>query len=272
MKIRVTHKTVYRYDQPIDFSFQAIRMTPRSFVGQRILSWQVTETNEGVLPTYLDGFCNVVSLLTILRGHEEAHIVAQGVVDVTDQKGIVNNAPESLPPLFFLRKSGRTELSDGLRDLAHAVTETDPVAKMHELMKGIHEHVRYDTDATHVQTTAAQALDKGAGVCQDHAHIFIACARELGFPARYVSGYLLSHDPGPEETFEASHAWAEAYLDPLGWIGFDPANQVCPTDNYIRTAIALDYDGAAPVRGVRRGKAEESLAVTVSVQQTTADQ
>ncbi len=272
MQIRVTHKTVYHYDKPIDFSFQAIRLTPQPFVGQRVLSWQVREENEGVLPHYLDGFRNVVSLLTMLREHEEARVIAEGVVDVTDQKGIVLDAPETLPVLYYLRQSPRTHLSDTLQDLAATVAREDAVAQLHDLMACIHKKVRYDTEATHVQTTAAQALEQGAGVCQDHAHIFIACARALGFPSRYVSGYLLSAEPGREETYEASHAWAESFIDDVGWVGFDPANQVCPTDQYIRTAIALDYDGAAPVRGVWRGKAEESLAVTVSVQQTGSDQ
>lgn len=272
MQIRVTHKTIYRYDTPIDYSFQAIRLTPQPFIGQRVLAWQVREENEGVLPNYLDGFRNVVSLLTLLREHDEACVIAEGVVDVTDQKGIVQDAPETLPPLFFLRQSPRTVVSDSLRDLVGGVAADDAVAQLHDLMQCIHKKVRYDTDATHVHTTAAQALEEGAGVCQDHAHIFIACARLLGFPSRYVSGYLLSSEPGREETFEASHAWAESYIDGVGWVGFDPANQVCPTDQYIRTAIALDYDGAAPVRGIWRGKAEESLAVTVSVQQTGADQ
>lgn len=272
MQIRVTHKTIYRYDTPIDFSFQAIRLTPQPFIGQRVLSWQVREEDEGVLPNYMDGFQNVVSLLTLLREHEEAQVTAEGVVDVSDQKGIINGAPEPLPILYFLRQSPRTAISDALKSLAAAVDGTDPVMQLHDLMNGIHKQVRYDTEATHVQTTATQALEAGAGVCQDHAHIFIACARALGFPSRYVSGYLLSSEPGREETFEASHAWAESYIDRVGWVGFDPANQVCPTDQYIRTAVALDYDGAAPVRGVWRGKAEESLAVTVSVQQTGADQ
>ncbi len=272
MLIRVTHKTVYRYDRPIDFSFQAIRLTPRSYHGQRVMSWQVRDENEGLLPTHTDGFRNIVSMLTLLKEHDEAHVVAEGVVDVTDQKGIVDGAPEPLPPLFYLRESPRTLVNDSLRDLAASVEAPDPVAQLHALMSGIHERVRYDTDATHVHTTAAQALEEGAGVCQDHAHIFITCARTLGFPSRYVSGYLLSHPPGQEESFEASHAWAESYIEGVGWVGFDPANQVCPTDQYIRTAVALDYDGAAPVRGVWRGAAEESLAVTVTVQHTSADQ
>lgn len=272
MLIKVIHKTVYRYDNPIEYSFQAIRLTPQPYDGQRVLAWEVREDREGLLPVYVDGFQNIVSMLTLLREHSEACVIAEGVVDVMDRKGIVDGAEETLPTLYFLRQSPRTELSEALRDLAAAVSTADPVAQLHDLMRCIHQQVRYDTTATHVHTTATQALEEGAGVCQDHAHIFITCARSLGYPSRYVSGYLLSTPPGQTETFDASHAWAESYIEGVGWVGFDPANQVCPTDQYIRAAIALDYDGAAPSRGVWRGQAEESLAVSVSVQQTAVNQ
>ena len=119
-------------------------------------------------------------------------------------------------------------------------------------------------------TTAADALARGFGVCQDHAHLFIAAARLIDIPARYVSGYLWTGvDAQP---FDASHAWAEAFVPELGWVGFDPANRICPTENYIRVAVGLDYSAAAPVRGLRRGPAEESLDVEVQVRRQGGDQ
>jgi transglutaminase-like putative cysteine protease len=123
--------------------------------------------------------------------------------------------------------------------------------------------------ATTVMTTAAEALAKGSGVCQDHAHVFIAVARLLGLPARYVSGYLWQ---GGSETASASHAWAEAHVPDFGWLGFDPANNICPTEKYVRVAIGLDYGEAAPVRGIRRGAADEVLTVAVDVQPAQAQQ
>ena len=110
-------------------------------------------------------------------------------------------------------------------------------------------------------TTAGEALRSGAGVCQDHSHVFISAARVLGIPARYVGGYLWTGQPESE----ASHAWAEAYVEDLGWVGFDPSNRICPTEAYVRSSIGLDYAAAAPIRGVRRGNAAERLAVSISV-------
>ena len=125
------------------------------------------------------------------------------------------------------------------------------------------QHVTYIPGETDVDTTAAQALDAGSGVCQDHAHIFAACARLAGLPARYVSGYLCATDDGNQQ--QASHAWAEALLPGLGWVAFDPANATSPHAGYVRVAIGRDYMDTAPVRGLRTGPGEERMAVRVAV-------
>jgi len=138
------------------------------------------------------------------------------------------------------------------------------------LMHAVRDRVEYRLGLTDVLTPAADALAAGAGVCQDHAHVFITAARVLGVPARYVSGYLWTG--GPEQQVEASHAWAEAFVDDLGWVGFDAANRTCPSETYIRASIGLDYWSAAPVRGVRRGAAAEQLTVRVRVEQASVEQ
>jgi transglutaminase-like putative cysteine protease len=132
-------------------------------------------------------------------------------------------------------------------------------------MLAIRERVDYVVGVTSSATTAAEALAQGRGVCQDHAQVFAAAARCLGHPARYVSGYLWTE----AGTSDANHAWAEAHVDGLGWVGFDPAN---PTEAYVRVAIGLDYLEAAPVRGVRRGVAEETLDVAVDVRHAQEQQ
>jgi transglutaminase-like putative cysteine protease len=168
--------------------------------------------------------------------------------------------------MLFLRDTLLTEADDSIRaltDVATAPNAGEPIAMMHSLMNAIRDAMRFDTGATDVTTTATQALSLGRGVCQDFAHIFIAGARHLGFPARYVSGYLFRKDA--VEGQEAGHGWAEAYLPDLGWVGFDPANAICPTEAYVRVAVGLDYLGAAPVRGSRLGGNDEKLSVQISV-------
>jgi transglutaminase-like putative cysteine protease len=149
------------------------------------------------------------------------------------------------------------------------VRARDPIDRMHVLMNAVRDKVDYAIGVTNAHTSAAEALSDGQGVCQDHAHIFISAARVMGVPARYVNGYFLTDTDEPSE---AHHAWAEAYIEGLGWLGFDPANGICPTDQYVRLACGLDAGSAAPIRGTRRGGTDEVLDVLVEVQQQSAQQ
>jgi transglutaminase-like putative cysteine protease len=134
-------------------------------------------------------------------------------------------------------------------------------------MWALHNTVAYKPGFTDVETTAAEALGRGSGVCQDHAHLFVAGARVLGVPARYVSGYLYCEPDAEGHCSLASHAWAEAFVDDLGWVSFDTTNSRCATDAYVRLAVAFDYAGAAPIRGVRSGGGLEEMSVRVLVTQ-----
>lgn len=271
MRIRIRHVTSYRYDRGVDYTAQLARLTPQDHIGQHVLSWRVSEPGGRNLPRLDDGYGNVVHMLSIRRRHTEAAIVAEGEVETTDTHGIVRGALERLPSAYFLRQTAPTEPDAAIAAFAAEFRQiADPVERLHRLMLALQARVTYEVAATSAWTTAAEAFGSGRGVCQDHSQIFIAAARLLGYPARYVSGYLRREgETGPSE---AAHAWAEARVEPIGWIGFDAANGVCPTDAYVRVAIGLDRLEAAPVRGVRRGAAEESLSVSVDVRQAVAQQ
>ena len=131
-------------------------------------------------------------------------------------------------------------------------------------MGAVAGRVRYTPGTTGIETSAEEALRLGVGVCQDHSHVFIAGARAMGFPARYVSGYLMMDDRVEQA---ASHAWAEAHVPGLGWVAFDAANGISPDERYVRVATGCDYRDAAPVSGIRLGRAQEQLAVTITVEQ-----
>ena len=143
--------------------------------------------------------------------------------------------------------------------------EGDVLGFLHALMMQINEHMTFDEDPTNSGTSAVEAFALKRGVCQDYAHIFIACARSGGVPARFVAGHFLRSDGMVNQ--QAGHAWAEAFVPDLGWVGFDPANAICTTDAHARVAIGLDYLGAAPVRGTRYGGGMETLSVAVKVDQ-----
>ena len=265
MRIHLHHETTYRYEFKASYALQALRLTPLDNGNQKILNWHIS-TPWGASMTYgRDAYGNVLNMLTLDRAHTELTLVLTGEVETQDAKGVLSGVPEYFPPLFYLRQTELTEPDEALFALgqaAKAASDGSDLDLAHKLMSHVHDAVDYRTGTTDVATKATEALEKGTGVCQDHAHVFISAARSLGLPARYVSGYLWGGDGGE---YEASHAWAETYIDGLGWVGFDIANRLCPSDAHIRVASGLDYFEAAPVRGVRRGGGNETLDVRLVV-------
>ena len=271
MRLNIRHRTHYRYSAPIEYGLQLIRLTPLDHAGQRVHGWTVSTDDGQALPSTDDGFGNVVHMMTVERGRQEAAVVAQGTVETVDTDGVLRALTEPVPAAYFLRQTTATMLDRPGAELADQVRGVDdPVDQLHRLMDGIRRAVTFEIATTTVETSGAEALAAGRGVCQDFGHIFVGCARHLGVPARYVSGYLWTGEAA--QSFEASHAWAEARVAGFGWVGFDAANGQCPTEAYVRVAAGLDYRSAAPVTGLWRGEAEESLAVTVEVQQLQAQQ
>jgi transglutaminase-like putative cysteine protease len=264
MRLVVEHRTLYHYDAPSCELAQLLRMTPRDGPAQAVVRWSLADERGRRPPGFVDGFGNATHLHVRRERHSRVEIRVEGCVETRDTFGVQGHTGERLPPGFFLRATPLTAPHPAIEALAEeARTGTDALDRLHRLMALVSERVAYRRGATQIGTTAAEALLAGAGVCQDHAHLYAVAARALGHPARYVSGYVLADaDPGGEL---ASHAWAEAWHPELGWIGFDASHGICPSDRYVRVAVALDYAGAAPVRGVRRGPPGERLEVSVRV-------
>lgn len=270
MRLAVTHRTVYRYTEPVRYTIQTLRLQPQPYEGLSVLNWRVEGEAARGLPRFVDGLGNFVHSQTIDRPHREASVAAIGEVETRRGDGVVLGTLEPLPPLFFLRATPLTAPDAAIAALADDGGGEDHIDRLHALMHRVRDRLDYRPGMTDIETTAAAALAQGFGVCQDHAQLFVAAARLMGIPARYVSGYLWTGDePQPGD---ASHAWAEAHVPGLGWVGFDAANRICPTECYIRVAVGLDYSAAAPVRGLRRGPAEESLTVKVQVRRPGGDQ
>lgn len=265
MRISIRHGTVYRYDHPVRFSSQYLRLTPYSNRSQRVLNWRIDAPGE-VTP-WFDGFGNNCHTLFCEGGMDELHVLASGTVETTDSAGVLPYEG-GLPIGAFLRVTPRTRADDAVRDFAEPFREQagyNTLDALHGLANKIAEEIEYREEGTDVHATAAEVLKDGFGVCQDMAHLFIACSRAIGVSARYVSGYLYAGEA--DEPHVASHGWAAGWVDDLGWVSFDVANRRCGNDHYVGLAVALDYDGAAPVRGVRQGGgADEILEVQVQVQ------
>jgi transglutaminase-like putative cysteine protease len=265
MRLSIEHETHYRFGQPAHHSIQYLRLTPRADNCQSVLSWTVSAP--GKAKRWIDGFGNLAHVAVQNGIHDEVAVVVRGEVETFDTFGVMPS-DDGLPPQMFSRPTRYTKIDGGIADLAKPFidrkSDEGVIAALHALMWALHTAVTYQPGLTDAATTAAEALDRGSGVCQDHAHLFIACARVLGVPARYVSGYLYSD--GDERGSLASHAWAEAFVDELGWVSFDPTNNQSATDAYVRLAVAFDYSGAAPIRGIRQGGGIEEMNVRVDVQ------
>jgi transglutaminase-like putative cysteine protease len=268
MRIRVSHETVYRYEQPPKGVIQTLRMTPRNHDGQYVVDWRVDVSADCRLDAQEDAFGNITHTFAADGPLESLRLLVEGEVETQDSHGMVRGTVEHFPPSLFLRATPLTTPDAAITAFAHelrASAGADPLGLMHALLDKLHEDMVFDSDPTQTTTTAAEAFALKRGVCQDATHIFIAAARELGFPARYVGGYFHRNDGVVRQ--EAGHAWAESYVPDYGWVAFDAANGICATDAHIRVAVGLDYLGAAPVRGTRYGGGTETLAVTVVVDQ-----
>ena len=269
MRIHISHETRYRYDAPINGVIQTLRLTPRNHDGQYVSSWRIDVSEDCRLDVHEDAFGNVTHTFTAEGPFAELAVHVEGEVDVQNTAGIVRGAIERFPPSLYLRPTPLTEIDGAIAEFAREVRSQsdDTLPMLHALLGRIHSEMTFDTAPTLTSTTAAEAFALKRGVCQDLTHVFIATARHLGVPARYVGGYFHRADGVTQQ--DAGHAWAEAYLPALGWIAFDPANGICTTDAHVRVAVGLDYLGAAPVRGARRGGGNESLTVSVLVDQAS---
>jgi transglutaminase-like putative cysteine protease len=264
MHLKIHHKTQYRFEKPVPYGLQRIRLIPKENASQKILRWNTAIDGGQVEADYTDYHNNHILLVRIDEGAQEIAISSDGEVETIDNNGIIGRHGGHVPLWYFLRATPLTEPSAEIRALAKSVAAADQLPTLHALSAKVREVVRYDTGHTDAKTTADAALAAGHGVCQDHAHIFISAARILGFPVRYVSGYLMMDDRIEQE---ASHAWAEAHVDGLGWVGFDISNGISPDPRYVKIATGADYAEAAPISGVSYGGGEQEMVVRLAIEQ-----
>ena len=318
MRLYIAHSTVYRYDPPAAGAVQVLRLTPRNHDGQYVVRWRIDVSADARLTAHEDAFGNILHAISIAGPLSELRLVVDGEVEIQDTAGVVRSAVERFPPSLFLRETALTRPDEAI--IAYATQFPRPSAAnalstLHSLLARIHQDFAVDAGAASGDNPAAaltapwstppaaDAFRAGRGQSRDLAHIFIAVARALGVPARFVAGYVsrsngtsaatagktggaagdlrdhaLPDDalPGNASSGDAlwgdalwGDSWAEVHVPDLGWVGFDPANGVCATDQHVRVAIGLDYLGAAPVRGAHYGGVREDVAVKLRVSQAS---
>lgn len=262
MHLTLRHATRYAYSpRPARVALR-IKLFPQTTEAQTVAGWHVSVNGQVVGPMLTDAAGDAEGLWLSRDRIETVEIVASGELTTRDTAGLLRRQGFARPGLY-LRDTRATKPDPAIRKIAEATLGPDPLSSLHALNEAVHGAIAYRKGVTDETTTAAQALALGAGVCQDLAQIFVSAARAMGRPARYVVGYL--HDP--DSPLSETHAWAEAHVEGLGWVGFDPTHKLCPTAAYIRLASGFDAADAAPIRGNVTGAAEETLDVAVEIAQ-----
>jgi transglutaminase-like putative cysteine protease len=267
MQMHIRHETRYRYERPVKYSVQSLHLTPRRDLSQRALAWNIVAPGRRL--EQIDAHGNISHLLTIEEPHREIRIVVQGVVETADADARLEDGP--LSPLAYLAPTQLTLPNDDLKAFAQGALAqlTEPRERAQALADAVYGAVRYRSGTSDVQDSAAVAFKSGEGVCQDQAHVFIASARAVGMPARYVSGYLYTGDTNDA----ASHAWVDAWLgEEIGWQSIDVTHKRPAVRTYCRLAVGRDYLDAAPVRGMRRGGGGEKMEANVLVAESAQQQ
>jgi transglutaminase-like putative cysteine protease len=256
-----------------------VRMQPRTDFRQRCLSFSLTIDPRANMMVYRDFYGNAVHNFDIPEKHQVIEIVAQAIVDVLPARALDAAAVgdwneldarvaqtdywEMLLPSHFATP---TELLTKLSAELDLQRRGNPLELLRELNGKLYELFDYAPNTTEVDSPIDDALLTQRGVCQDFAHIMIALVRQLKIPCRYVSGYLYHEDKSKDRSpAGATHAWVEAYLGELGWVAFDPTNNLEGCDRHVRVAVGRDYADVPPTRGVYKGEAESELSVMVAV-------
>jgi transglutaminase-like putative cysteine protease len=275
----IRHTTRFRYSDPIRESVMELRMQPRDETLQRLHSFELTIVPRSQMTSYRDYLGNTIHHFDIPAQHTRLTITAEAVVELTpppllpaaldasawaalDQLVKEGDHWEMVQPSHFAHS---TPALIRLIDELQLRRRNDPLTLLRELNTALHHTFEYAQDQTAVDSPIDQALETHQGVCQDFSHIMITLVRELGIPCRYVSGYLFYNEEGDRSAEDATHAWVEALLPELGWVGFDPTNNTLAGERHIRVALGRDYADVPPTRGVFKGSARSELGVSVKV-------
>jgi transglutaminase-like putative cysteine protease len=265
--MHIRHETRYRYERPVKYSVQSLHLTPRRDLSQRALAWNIIAPGRRL--EQIDAYGNISHLLTVEEPHREIRIIVHGIVETAEAEARQDDGP--LSPLAYLAPTKLTQPNEELKSFAQDALKkiTDPKGRAQALAEAVFGAVRYKSGASDVKDSAALAFESGEGVCQDHAHVYIASARAVGMPARYVSGYIYTGDAKDA----ASHAWVDIWLGPeLGWQSMDVTHKRPAVRTYCRLAVGRDYLDAAPVRGVRHGGGGEKMEANVLVADSALQQ
>ena len=263
MRLSINHRTTYRFTEPQARVVQLLRMTPRNTYDQIVADWHIALDCDARITEGQDGFGNATTMLYIDGPVERIDLSVTGEVVTSHSDGVLHGTLEPMPAKLFLRDTPLTQAGAAITAFARAQVADghSTIAALHRLNRAIGERQTLSRGRPEPGLSAEDAFARDSATPRDLAHVFIAAVRARGIPARYVSGYCdIADDRRP-----APHGWADAWVEGLGWVGFDPTLRLSPEEHHVRVAVGLDAVGAAPVAGTRMGEGDECLDVAVTV-------
>ena len=262
MRLTIDHRTVYRFSEPQQRLVQMLRMTPENSHDQTAVAWRIDVDCDAKMRDAHDGYGNATTMLYVEGPVSQIEITVTGEVLTSHSNGVVRGTNEIFRAALYLRATPMTPMDSALADFARdAAGDSSRLTALHRINRAFEDRFAIDHGRPDPGLSVAAAFERETATSRDLAQMFVVAARSIGAPARYVSGYCLidgNHNPTP-------HGWAEAWVEPMGWIAFDPSTGRCPEEDYVRVAVALDAIGAAAVAGSRLGEGVEALDVDISV-------
>ncbi len=266
MRIRISHEITHRYAPPARMLIQNLRLTPHGFDSQYVLGWRIELGIDSALRQSEDAHGNVVTTFSHYgQPIERLTVSAGGEIETSDAAGVVRGTVERLPAQMYLRDSPLAHVNGALRDFATEATAgaSDPLDAMHRLMSELNSVMTFDPSEADDPESAVEAFALRRGRARDFAHIFIACARFVGIPARFIGGYRAADEAGGEP---GTHCWAESYAPKLGWVAFDPTARICADERYIRVVVGFDARDGCFAR-TAHGSGEDAVEMTIRIEQ-----
>ena len=248
MKIKINHKTSYKYSTEVPKLIQCVKLYPTQCENQQIIEWEINCNSGKIVESHIDGLGHKILNIYNKNFSGKLEITSKGIVKTRYLSGIIKGLSEKVNPLCFLRNTNLTLPCRKIENLAKKIKKKNLIEFAHELNLSVSNSIKYVSGSTSTSTSSREAIEQGEGVCQDFAHILISAARLCGIPARYVNGFLYEDLNATENS---THAWGELFLKEIGWVGFDPSHKKCVDDKYIRINSGFDFMDASIIKGIK---------------------
>jgi transglutaminase-like putative cysteine protease len=267
MRLKISHRAEYQSDPATPYALQRLRLFPAPGPAQTVRSWTLAMEGAREEVRFSDHFGNDTRLISIEGVEHPVIIEVGGEVETVNKAGVTGQHRGFAPLWLFERGTPLTAAGTEIEGLAAGIADGADIGRLHELMAAVNQRMSGIAAGDAAEASAEEALAKGAGDSIDQAHVFIAAARLLGFPARFVGGYKAMEE-GVEQA--SPHAWAEVHVSALGWVGFDVASQISPDDTYVRVATGRDHRDAMAISGIAGAVGGARLAVRITLEQVSS--